>query len=295
VIPVDRYVYGNPEPFRNDTGDENVFIHDHTDKEFAILIDKIAEESKKEGLDWFIPETKKDQSEIIKNLRNAYQKNYLGNQEEGHSCVPDDNGQIVAEAIRLRLMSGAIVGEEFDSTLGQEETEEKKSDPEIFNQEVEIIRNLDKDGRIDLVRKIRYEIGYEIVDGVEKKIGHSRRIRGFAIDPLTFEYLISFRSGDHFRAHKMLEARILQIATLKYKKYSYSCEKLEKLLCARIIRGLLIDLTESFRFPILYLSNEYDELFNRRTSRKNLRRICQHVLNDYKFIPVDVQGNLITG
>ena len=258
------------------------FVYWHGEEHLVELAKRLADKHKPSA-DWYGMETISEQAVLYDNLHLAYFKNYLV-ADDGMG-VPDVNGMVVAEALRLRLLPSELVKEEFDDAIWHLSLCLKPSRDNIYDTETQKIREMTEGQRRVFEYRMRDVFGHGVSLG--------DRVRGYAIDPITLEYLIIGGFGSHRTAKIFLPARIREIESFyrpwwrfpddgSYEEFCRQCEK-------RIVAGLILDGVEGFATPILML-DDYEFV-----SSEHLRKVANHLYRQKQLIPVDQSGYLIEG
>ncbi|MEK7376855.1 MAG: hypothetical protein AABZ57_06830 [Candidatus Margulisiibacteriota bacterium] len=93
-----------------------MYVYDHTDAELVTLVNRLVSEWKP-PFNWLGAETPEDQAILLQQLENAYRKHYLDDDSDRMFGTPDHNHQVVAEALRIRLLLASLIKAEFDDTI----------------------------------------------------------------------------------------------------------------------------------------------------------------------------------
>lgn len=93
---------------------------------------------------WYGAESFEDQANLQHNLQPAYTQNYLADTaEETLLGAADTNGQVVAEALRLRLLPAELVKKEFDDVIRICVSHYEFSPNGVYDLETDRIRKMD--------------------------------------------------------------------------------------------------------------------------------------------------------
>lgn len=227
------------------------------------------------------PETTGEVDWIMTNLATAYRRNYLGENEEKMLAVPDYNGQIVAEAIRCRLLPSSTISQEYDQAVwaAQEKVFEPKDDEEI-NRTIRQIKSLNEQQKEDL----RY-----LMSNTSRgsSLGNCRALY---MDPETLLYEISHGSGDHGPARIRLIATLTSFAGLKWAAEKRpGCDprvnEEEKYFSGPFVEGLIYEVN-GYSVPLLHL------LGTPKWLQKN-QRVIEYLKSWKKFVVINYNIELL--
>ncbi|MFA6273593.1 MAG: hypothetical protein WC662_00330 [Candidatus Paceibacterota bacterium] len=226
-------------------------------------------------VNWLGAETKRDQAIIMVQLRKAYQNNYLLENEEEMLGIPDFNGQIVAEALRIHLLSDPIlVKAEFDDAIKGEEEKQVPIPLSVYEQETKKLQSMTKEEIYSLETLMLREEGYERDRGSSCLIKIdtcSNNIKGFAIDTQSFVTLTTSDYGMHYYASE----------ELAWKIYQWSSHH-------NIVGGLIVHKVGGFTTPILRLFNHP---LATSCSEEQSKAIAEFIKKEGKYLLVDHDCN----
>jgi len=275
--------------FDGSSDDELVYAFDYDNGGLIELIDNFVA-SWGPPSDWLRAETRENQAILMSQLEMAYRKHYLGDNDELALGVPDYNGQIVAEALRIRLLPSQLLKAEFDDTIEEVSRDFITTERKVYEEEVSRIRAMSDAERTDFNHLLMRARGYEPAEGggiYVRRVGCGGGVNGFAIDPVTMETLITRRLGEHHMAKDKLSRRVQSIEGLQTGVGIYGLtEEGYRECCWRIISGLIFSDIEGFFTPILQLHREDVE-------EEDLKKAAGYIRGGQKFIPVTSDGYLI--
>lgn len=223
--------------------------------------------------------------------------------EERFKGVPDDN-QVFAyyygdnELFKLieklitsfkPLADQSIAIESQDRTLPQDLF--PVSTP-IYEQEMTKIRGMSEEEREEFSRHLYRAVGRELRDGGQYRVSFGINVYGFAIDPVTLEYLFTSGHGAHSIADDILVYRIKFIEELKIGDWLSQEKKRE---CEwRIMSGLVIPSIEGFVTSILIFTQNARQIVS-ESYPEHIARVLTFLKERRVFLPVTFDGNLIEG
>jgi len=227
---------------------------------------------------WFDERTERDRTSLMFKLENSYLTNYPENEDDsGDFGTKDHNHMLIAQALRTRLYVGPIVQEEFHNTIPQVASPNfSKVKSSIYEKELEKVKNLSKYKREELWQRMR--------DTLDGGVSCGKKVKGFAIDPITLEYLITSREGQHYGAGALLFYRIYEIDNLK-ERYFKGVEADDDVCKARIITGLIFKVS-NFNTPILHIA----EVTRKHADTEALKRVINFLTEQQMFIPTHSNG-----
>jgi hypothetical protein len=190
-------------------------------------------------LDHFDAKDTADVRRIVGQLEHVYQSTMLDGNETG---VADTNGQVVAEAIRLRLCPAELFRDQFDMIIQSEPCVLQDPGRETYDQQIELIRSKCLDNNYEFFQLLGKARGNTIGGSSGDKV------EGFAIDPVTLEYFRTHGYGTHQSARIRLESRIKRISNLKGQRCTLKNEKEAE---RRIVTGELFVQVPGFTIPII--------------------------------------------
>lgn len=279
------------ERFNGDPADSLVYVHDHTDAELITLINRLVSEWKP-PLNWLGAETPEDQAILLQQLENAYRKHYIDDDSDRMFGTPDHNHQVVAEALRIRLLPASLIKTEFDDTIERKVRVFASAKTSVYKKEVNRIRRMTDDERKEFDHRLMRARGYEPAEGGGVFVTRAtcgNGVNGFAIDPVTLENLTTHRFGEHHLAKDMLARRIVAIEALRNHKHRYELDHDDELKCQwRLMSGLIFSEIDGFTTPILCLYRE-------DADNEEVKKVASFLMREQKFIPVTPDGHLIEG
>lgn len=264
-----------------------VFCHD--DPKLLELASDLVLRCRPRG-DWLGAETAADQAVLYRQLETVYRKNYLGPNEELVLAVPDVNGQVVAEALRIKLLPVELVKEEFDDKLERPSHDFGQVAVDIYETEVARIHAMNDSERRKFDDDMSRAMGREpLASGgyFVRRVGLGDDIAGFAIDPVTLETTTTSGFGLHHFAKDQLFYRIRHIESFRHRDKGGLTEKLYRECHWRLIGGLILQM-RGFASPIIVLYQE-------DSPDSDLKKVAGYILRQRKFIPVTADGQLIEG
>jgi len=275
------------ERFTGDPSDTSVYVFDHTDVELTKLVENLTT-AWKPPVSWLGAETREDQAILMSQLENAYRKHYLDDDNDGMFGTPDHNHQIVAEALRIKLLPVEFLKAEFDDTLEKDDRVFVASEPSVYEKEVVRVRTMTDEERKEFDHRLMRARGYEPAEGGGVFVTRAtcgNGVNGFAIDPVTLENLTTHRFGEHHLAKDMLARRIERIEVLRNRKLS---EDDEHECHWRLMSGLIFSEIDGFTTPILCL-------YRKGADDDGIKRVASFLKKEQMFIPVTPDGQLIEG
>jgi len=279
------------ERFNGDPADPLVYIYDHTDAELVTLVNRLVSEWKP-PLNWLGAETPEDQAILLQQLENAYRKYYLDDDSDRMFGSPDYNHQVVAEALRIRLLPSSLIKAEFDDTIERKVRVFVTAQTSVYEKESERIRTMTEDECKEFGHCLMRARGYEPIEsgGVYvTSFSRGANVNGFAIDPVTLENLTTHRFGEHHLAKDMLARRIKSIEELRSRKNYYGLGVDDEHKCHwRLMSGLIFLEIDGFTTPILCL-------YRNNTDDEGVKKVVSFLRKERKYIPVTPDGQLIEG
>ncbi|MDO8590522.1 MAG: hypothetical protein Q7R65_00930 [bacterium] len=279
------------ERFNGDPADPLVYVYDHTDAELVTLVNRLVAEWKP-PLNWLGAETPEDQAILLQQLENAYRKHYLDDDSDRMLGSPDHNHQVVAEALRIRLLPSSLIKAEFDDTIERKVRVFVTAQTSVYEKELERIRTMTEDERKEFDHRLMRARGYEPAEGGGVFVTRAtcgNGVNGFAIDPVTLENLTTHRFGEHHLAKDMLARRIERIEALRNRKNCYELSEDDERKCHwRLMSGLIFSEIDGFTTPILCLYRE-------DVDDEGVKKVASFLRKEMMFIPVTPDGQLIEG
>ncbi len=277
---------GETEAFKSSSEDPVTYGFDHYDICLINLVESLVAGWNR-PINWLGAETCREQGRLMIQLENAHIVNYPD--DERTFGASNTNDQIVAEALRIKLLPTQFLKAEFDDTLPNKAQVFEIIEPSIYEIEVARLRTQTNLERESLKNSMTRAEGYEPMgDGglrrVEMSCGND--VNGYAIDPITMENLVTTSFGDHHLAAQKLEPRIAYIESFKRRNDDETTNKKECCLW-RLVKGLIFLQLNGFSTPILCIHH------TEGLEKDQLRRIVEFIRNERKFIPVDYDCNLL--
>lgn len=255
--------------------DERTHVYYYTNTAFVRLLESLIA-SYRPPVDWLGTKTEKDRSLLIRQLSRAYQIHYLADDEDV-LVASDWNHQVVAEALRIKLLPAECLAEEFDSTLEESAYEYASVDLVVYAREVERIRSL-SDNERDRLRFFLWEASSHL----EGSCGDG--VHGFAIDSQTFQMVVTTRFGQHRAAKQLLIGRLFVTAqlSLEHRNGSRFIESDED----RYVLSGFVFFRLSSVVPLV-------ALYAHDVDPEVMRKIASFIMSERKYILVAFDGNLI--
>jgi hypothetical protein len=188
--------------------------------------------------DHFDARGQSDTAFITRQLLHAYQANL---EEDNELGTPDYNGQILAEAFRIRMLPAAMLRREFDDTVRSQAKELADPGDAVFEQELQNVGILCRQDPHQLWRMIKKARGDQ--SGGSK----GEDVEGFAIDPQSLEYARTRGFGSHGIARIYVEQRLEIITELSGKTVSKKP--------IQITSGIFFPEVSGIRVPIVVLDS----------------------------------------
>lgn len=279
------------ERFNGLPDDPLVYTHAHSSPELVELINNLIA-AWKPGLNWLGAQTTEDQAILMAQLENAYRKHYLDDEDDGMLGTPDRNHQIVAEALRLKLLPSICLKAEFDDTIERKTRVFVTAEPSVYQKEVEKIKAMTDDERKEFDHSLDRARGHMPAEGggvYVTRASCGENVNGFAIDPVTLETYVTRRFGEHHMAKDMLAHRVEVIEELKKGRNGSAPEDedAEYRVKWRIMAGLIFSEIDGFTTPILRLYKEHGD------NEEDSKKVVAFLLREQRFIPVDFDGKLM--
>lgn len=254
--------------------DDRTSVYYYTDTAFVRLLERLAT-LYKPPVDWLGAETERDRKMLMGQLLLAYRVHHLD--DERMLAVPDENHQVVAEALRIKLLPAECLAEEFDATLEKSMYEYLSIDPVAYAREVERIRSLSNVER----DRLRFFL-WEASSHLEGSCGDD--VHGFAIDSQTFQTVVTTRFGQHRAAKQLLISRLFVTAqlSLEHRNGSRCIEGDED----RYVLSGFIFLRLSSVVPLV-------ALYMHDVDAEVVRKIASFIMSERKYILVSFDGSLI--
>lgn len=281
---------GYEDRFQPRAKDRTTFAYDHTEPALAELVRCLRREWKP-AQTWSGAETVEDQAILRSQLEHAYRTHYL-EQEDGVLAVPDHEGQVVAEALRLRLLPAACLKSEFDDTLVRRPRDLPAVTATVYQEDLAKLRAMTDAERDAFEEYLLREEGYVPYPGggvqkVRASLGWN--VQGFAIDPVTFESLTTDGFGMHANAKMFLAQRIEVIDALQRGRDRFDLETDERAgSSGRIVTGLIYRGVKGFSTPVVRLGMGWPD-------EEDLRRVARYLIGQQQLIPITMRGNPIEG
>lgn len=218
-------------------------------------------------------------------LQQAYYKSYLAEEDDRVLGVADSNGQVVAEYLRIRLLPAVLIAAEFDATIDRTPRAFLSVDDSVYRREMKLIRSMSRDERWEFCRQIQWQLGSQYG-------GFGDNASGFAIDPVTLEYFISSGFAEHGAARRRLTARLLRVRALRnlVDPSRYWEEEFDGIEKSTLPWGLIVEGVEGFVTPILRM---WDGVRGVLMEDEDRRRVAATIIGQRRFIPVDMEGQLL--
>ncbi len=290
-IPVVVIPDGYRDRFKG-TDDAFVYAHDHTDPEFAELIDATLK-AWTPPVDWLGADTPADRARLGRQLRRSYRANHPD--DERAVAVGDHNHMTVAQALRIRMLPSACLKSEFEDSLERKTRRFDSADSGVYECEVEIVRSMTDEERTRFDESLSIARGHISQRGGGIKVASvscGSDVNGYAIDPETLETRVTYGFGEHHKVKKLLSYRVHRILAWRKKKHYFDMEDdetddrvTEARIRARFLNGLIFTKIRGFETPIV-------QLWTNCASTEQINRAITHIFRERKFIPVDCYGKL---
>jgi hypothetical protein len=279
--------------FEGNANDKHVFVFNSADTDFLEFAEKLRANFKI-PVNFYGVETEAEQALLLQQLERSYQVNYLGENEiEGRGVIPDHNTQIVVQALRIRILPAELTKQEFEDTFDHSPTKFEVIENSLYDAEYARIKSMGEEDFKRYRREILWAEGYE-----ELRDGGLRAFRGgcdpgtvqgYAIDPITLEFVITKGHGSHKLAQQALARRLMAIEGLKKTKFVCGLShKEEYAIEGRIVVGLIFTKILNLQTPLL-------KLFQRDVEDEDFTRIVDFLYQQKKFIPIYPSGKIIRG
>lgn len=229
-------------------------------------------------VDYFGAVTDWERDELLTNLERSHWVTSAGEE----LAIPDRNGRICAQLLRLRLTPPSLVKNEFDDALQNEEGLAPIS-PTVYITELRRLKRMNDAERWVFLESLRVMQGYFEVEHVLVFAGHSLGgfIKGFAFDPETGERVLASGHGSHKLARLRLISRLEYIDELRLGRGIGDRDEIEK----RIVWGLVYTRVDNFSSPILECVGSRDD--------RQIQAAARVLIREGEFLPVDYEGRLI--
>jgi|GEM_PF-4542494 hypothetical protein len=220
-----------------------------------------------------------DYTERCPEMLDVLEDVYLQNQDDPNYSVPvDQNHMVVAEALRIKLISGELVGKRYDEAFEKKYAESKESDSSSLARDLEKIRGMSGE------EKASFFLGMFMTQGTIG--GHGPNVDGFAIDAVTLEYLIvGFGGHDSvcsFLIHRLKRMNVMRGHEI-YDDENYYW---------RLFNGLIYKSTPGVETPILKLHwHKEDSVTPQRAADMN--RVLDFLKNQKRFIIIGSDHQLL--
>jgi hypothetical protein len=270
--------------FNKDLVDEFVFDAYHHHSSGITDLIKQALLKYQPPLNWLGPESREEEALLMIRLENAYRQSHCYD-DDGMLGTPDYNHQVVAEVLRLDIYPVEFLKAELDDVIWPDfkdfllEFNNVTISPS-FDEEVKRLRAMTEDDRSKLRELIDKASGYE--GGYKTRETLGNLVSGFAIDPVTLEFLITDRYGAHSAAKKCLSYRIADIEALRTNSF-FDDED-----CFwRLISGYLYRKVPGFKTPLLIVM--MDDI----KSEEHFERFISFTREKKKFILITWNGKIL--
>jgi len=246
------------------------------EKNFIVLLNLESKQGAAMSSNWLGTETPEDQAFAYQQLQIAYSTNYLSDDSDRVFGSPDHNHQVVAEALRLKLLPAEFLDYEFYGDPNSYEQEFEEMEVGFFDEEVTKIREMSASEREMFVQQLTGRIGSAFRPSDDHVVG-------FAIDKETHESLLAYDFG----SHRFALDRLLRMIGQKERGYKYLTDLVYKQnLYLRLFEGYILSAVEGFENPILLL-------YRNHSGEEEFARVMRYLMNERKYIPVDIRGCLV--
>jgi hypothetical protein len=285
IVVIPEWHYGE-EPYKGDP-DHFIYAYHHEAEELRELLTSLIS-TWKAPLDWLGAETEADEAMLLQRLEEAYRNNFPAD-EQGTFGFTGHNGHVVAEALRIKLLPSDLLKGEFEGSLTVRQQSFNSAEAQQYDEEVRRIVNMTDDERKAFSNAMMAERGLEPAKGggvYVRRVAKGDDINGFAIDPVTLQYLITFRFGMHDHADQFLRNRLERIDRMKGDDRDLDHYR-------QIFSGYIFLASKRLGFttPILQLFTQ--RMTREATPADEILRVAEFLLKERKFIPVTFEGDLL--
>lgn len=224
-----------------------------------------------------------DYVEEVPKLIDLFESVYRQNQEDSdvnYSSSVDQNHMVVAEALRIKLCNGELVGWRYDQRL-KEDQFKLSLDKQSLQKDLKKIRDMSLEQKSEFFSRMGRTMQH--IGGLGSNIG------GFAIDPETLEYLI-VGYGRHNYVCMLLRKHLERMEQLKNTIYQElpSSESTE----AKFFTGTIFKRVDGIETSVLRMGWIPEE-FITPTQTKDFERVISFLKNQKKFIIIDCDNQLL--
>lgn len=224
-----------------------------------------------------------DYMEKVPKLISLFEDTYKHNREDAdvnYSCPVDQNHMIVAEALRIKLYNGELVGRRYDYKLKEDQFSPNPNNLSL-QKDLKIIREMSLEQKSEFFSRMGRTMQH--IGGLGPNIG------GFAIDPETLEYLI-VGYGRHNYVSMLLRKHLERMDLLKKEIYQQlpTNESVE----TKFFVGTIFKRVDGIETSVLKIG-WIPEKSPKPNRKKDFEKILSFLKNQKKFIIIDWDHELL--
>lgn len=221
-----------------------------------------------------------DYTERCPEILDVLEAVYLQNQDDSNYSVPvNQNHMVIAEALRIKLLPGDLVGKRYDEIFRKKYAESER------NESSSLISDLKKIHEMSSEEKDSFISGLLRTQGTVGGLGPN--ISGFAIDAITLEFLI-VGYGKHNYVGHLLELRLERMDEMRYDRYSSGQDHVW-----RLFTGLIYKSAPEIKTPLLKIYLYKEDAGDNQKWAEDVNRILDFLKSQKKFIIVDHNYQLL--
>jgi len=258
----------------------HIEIYDDLSAELAKLIGRLSSEWTTTR-DWLGLDYIEKVPKLISLFEDTYKQNQQEDSDVNYSSPVDQNHMVVAEALRIKLYNGELVGRRYDHKLKEEQFELSPKNSSL-QKDLKKIRDMSLEQKSDFFSRMSRTMQH--IGGLGPNIG------GFAIDPETLEYLI-VGYGRHNYVSMLLRKHLERMDHLRtsiYKNFPCSDDNTE----TRFFTGTIFKRVDGIETSVLRMGWVPEE-FITPNQAKDLEKVISFLKNQKKFIIIDCDNQLL--
>ncbi len=276
IIAVDTEI----KSYANQIRPKNIVKFSHWDHVIGKTINKLTDDFYAQ-LKSFDVETPEERDLLKNQLLSNYQKsidNNIGDFGRG-----DENQQLAAEIMRLRLSAPTTIKDQFDNQLTKRYPYLASFSPEDYSEALKKFQEMDNKAKKVFYRNLMLAQNLEPLEGGGfhvTKVGHGDKNGSFILHEQTMLFEISFGFAEHAVAQDRLRKKMAKIESIREGKHIEDTS-----ICLQhTIEGLIIPKIDGHLIPFLILYENKGEL---------TKKIFDFLISQRTFILIDNNGNLI--
>ncbi len=192
----------------------------------------------------------------------------------GNFGTPDPSQTTGSQALRLRLLPAEFIQNEFDLVLAEISTLpnlDRRADYKQILKRVRALLPEEAKTLINQAENSRVGRGY---------VSLGDNIHGFAIDPVSLEFAISYKSGRHGSIKSALGYQAICVSSLRFEDVGPQ---------KRFISALIYAAVPGLDIPLLV----FDEFPDSPESAEDYQKVGSFIISQQRFIPIDQNGRIV--